>query len=331
MSRTNQAKGPTPENETPKVASRDEAPVIEAAWLYYHQGLNQNEIAERLRISRASVVNYLSEARSRGWVRLYLDSDVFQSHQYSAQLCEAYGLSEVLVVPDDAAFSDELPRVARAAADWLPRLLSPGDRLGVSWGETVYSMARQMVSSPVDDLRVLQLLGSRPAAMGFAAEDCTSILAQKLDGLCINFHAPLLLSSSKVRDILSAEPAVAAQLAELAECNKTVFACGICNENAHVVQAGLIDADSILEYKTQGAVGVVCGRLIDAQGRAVRSDVEDRMIGVSLEEMRGKEMALLVAAGAGREEASRAAILGGYVTHLATSTRIAKHLLDAAA
>ena len=330
MSRTNQAKGPKPEINPPKVASRDEAPVIEAAWLYYHQGLNQNEIADRLRISRASVVNYLSEARNRGWVRLYLDSDVFQGHQYSAKLCEAYGLSEVLVVPDDVASGGELARVARAAGDWLPRLLSPGDRLGVSWGETVYSMARQMVSSPVDDLRVLQLLGSRPAAMGFAAEDCTSILAQKLDGLCINFHAPLMTSTPQVREILSAEPAVAAQMAEVANCNKTVFACGICDEKAHVVQAGLIEADSIPKYQKQGAVGVICGRLIDAKGRAVRSDVEDRMIGVSLEEMRGKEMALLVAAGEGREEASRAAILGGYVTHLATSTRIAKHLLAAA-
>ncbi|NEU34530.1 transcriptional regulator, partial [bacterium LRH843] len=49
-----------------RVTLRDDAPYIEAAWLYYHDGLNQNEIAERMRISRASVVNYLNEARARG-------------------------------------------------------------------------------------------------------------------------------------------------------------------------------------------------------------------------------------------------------------------------
>ena len=54
------------------------------------------------------------------------------------------------------------------------------------------------------------------------------------------------------------------------------------------------------------------------------------MIGVSLDQMRGKDMALLVAAGPGRFASTRAAIMGGYVTHLATSGQIAQQLLDAA-
>ena len=37
--------------------------VVETAWLYYHDGLNQSEIANRLLVSRATVVNYLQEAR----------------------------------------------------------------------------------------------------------------------------------------------------------------------------------------------------------------------------------------------------------------------------
>ncbi|MEM1286677.1 MAG: sugar-binding domain-containing protein, partial [Pseudomonadota bacterium] len=65
-------------------------------------------------------------------------------------------------------------------------------------------------------------------------------------------------------------------------------------------------------------------------GQPVRATVEDRMIGVSLDQMQGKEIALLVAAGEGRAAPARAAIKGGYVTHLATSTRIAKELLEKA-
>ncbi|NBB92985.1 MAG: HTH domain-containing protein, partial [Gammaproteobacteria bacterium] len=43
-------------------AARQDETIIEAAWCYYHEGLNQNEIAQRLGVSRASVVNYLAEA-----------------------------------------------------------------------------------------------------------------------------------------------------------------------------------------------------------------------------------------------------------------------------
>lgn len=282
-----------------------------------------------MRISRASVVNYLGEARRRGWVRVFLDSDVFLEHRLSDALCKAYGLKEVLIVPDDLSEARaSVARIARAAADWLPRLLRPGDRLGVSWGKTVYHMAQEMIQSPISDLTVVQLLGSRPAALDFAAEACTTMVAQKLGGLSINLHVPLLLSSKKLRDMLCEEPVIAAQLAALASCNKTVLACGTCDVDAHIVQTGLVDAASLQGYIEKGATGVVCGRLIDETGQHIPAAMEDRMIGVSLDQMRGKEMALLVAAGEGRAGPARAAILGGYVTHLATSASIAEELLE---
>jgi DNA-binding transcriptional regulator LsrR (DeoR family) len=314
-----------------RVSSRDEAAIVEAAWLYYHDGLNQNAIAKRMRISRASVVNYLSHARMEGWVRLYLDSDVFGGHRLAEELCRAYGLEKALVVPGNSAdLSQMRRRVTRAAADWMPRLLEPGDRLGVSWGETVYQMVQQIAPQPMGDLTVVQLLGSRPAARGFAAEACTSLLAQRLSGELVNLHVPLLLSKRSVRDALIAEPEVAAQIEALSGCNKTVLACGTLDEDAHVVRTGILERESVAEFREKGAVGVICGRLIDSEGQPVVAPVEDRMIGVSLTQMRGKEMSLLVAAGEDRAIPARAAIKGGYVTHLATSETIATELLDLA-
>lgn len=311
---------------------RDDTPFVEAAWLYYHDGLNQNEIAERMRISRASVANYLNEGRARGWVRVHLDSDVFRGHRLAAELCAVYGLAEALVVPDDPVDPDgaatSVARVTRAAADWLPRLLEPGDRLGVSWGATVYQMAQQLPISPVPDLTVIQLLGSRPAALGFAAEACTSMLAQRLGGQCINLHVPLVLSSKALRDALSDEPVVHEQLEALASCNKTVLACGTCDADAHVVRSGILSVENIAHYRDKGAAGVICGRLIDSVGQPVVAEVEERMIGVTLDQMRGKDMALLVAAGPGRADPAKAAIKGGFVTHLATSARVAEQLLE---
>ena len=191
-------------------------------------------------------------------------------------------------------------------------------------------MAEHLPPSPVEDLTVVQLLGSRPAARGFAAEACTTMFAQKLGGLCVNLHVPLLLSSKSLRDTLCQEPVVAAQLAALASCNKTVLACGTCDADAHVVQSGLIEARVLADLTKRGATGVVCGRLIDMHGQPIPAPMEERMVGVPLEQMRGKEMAMLVAGGEGRAQPARAAILGGYVTHLAASASIAQTLLDTA-
>jgi deoxyribonucleoside regulator len=312
-----------------RAGSRLDDLIKEAAWLYYHDALNQSEIAERMQLSRASVVNYLSEARDRGWVKLYLDSDVFLGHRFAADLCKAYGLKEALIVadvPDDSDLSES--RVVRAAADWLPRLLEPGDRLGVSWGETIFRLAQIVPRQIIQDLTVVQLLGSRPAALGFAAETCTTILSQQLGAHCVNLHVPLLLSDKDLADRLRREPVVAQQLAAVANCNKTVLACGTCDADAHIVRTGLLGPGDLTRLRQRGATGVICGRLIDAEGRAVAADIEDRMIGVTLEQMRGKDMALLVASGKNRARSARAAILGGYATHLATSASIARSLLE---
>ncbi len=118
-----------------RARSQDDA-IIEVTWCYYQEGMNQNEIAERLGISRATVVNYLSEARKRDYVRISLDTDIFRDHDLARRLVDRFGLQDAIVVPTSPAGADQsLDRVTRVVADWLPGLLEPGDRLGVAWGE----------------------------------------------------------------------------------------------------------------------------------------------------------------------------------------------------
>ena len=92
----------------------------QAAWAYYHDGMKQSDIATLLKVSRASVVNYLAEARARGYVRVTMHPDVFVEHQLGTELADAYGLQHALVVPDGASAQSSLQRVSKAAADWYP-------------------------------------------------------------------------------------------------------------------------------------------------------------------------------------------------------------------
>ncbi|TDL79869.1 transcriptional regulator [Palleronia sediminis] len=326
MSPAGGVRGGRPTDAEGRGPRQDEA-IVEAAWCYYHEGLTQNEIAQRLGVSRASVVNYLAEARRRDYVRVSLDTEVFRGSSLARRLCAAYDLREALVVPQGDP-ERAAARVIRAAADWLPELLEPGDRLGVAWGETIYRLADAAPPVPIRDLTVVQLLGSRPAAPGFAAEACSANLARRFDALCVNLHVPLLLSDRELCARLKAEPVVAEQLRAVESCNKVVFAAGTCSDDSHIAHTGLMDADTLAGMRDAGAVGVICGRLIDAQGRPMPLENEDRIIGVTLAQMAAKPVGILVAAGAARTEATRAALIGGFATHVVTSSDIAERLLD---
>lgn len=300
-----------------------------AAWGYYHDGLKQSEIAAMLQVSRASVVNYLAEARARGYVRVTMHPDVFHEHQLGTELAAATGLARVLVVPDGADAHSSLRRVAKATADWLPGLLGAGDRLGVSWGQTVFEVAEAASRTPKPGLTVVQLVGSLATPLGFAAEICSANLARQFQAECINLHAPLLLSSVALAQQLVQEPAIARQLRAVGQCNKTLFAAGSCAEDSHVVASGVVDRAQLRQYLKRGATAVICGRFIDADGVAIPGEMDARMVGVTLPQMTGKEMGLLVASGPDRAEPALAAIRGGYATHLATCARTARDMLAA--
>ena len=302
--------------------------VIQVAWMYYHDGRNQQDIAVALGISRATVVNYLQEARERGLIRIELASTAFTTHRLALELCKRFGLTGAYVIPDEGANTEEaFLRVVRGSALWLPELLATGDRLGVAWGRTVYELAEVVEARPVDNLTVLQLVGSMATPYGFTAEACSTRLAQRLGARCMNLHAPAILSRASLAQDLRQEPIIREQLDLLKAVNKLLFSVGTATADSHIVLSGLATPQDLDWYVARGAVGVICGRFIDKDGQQLPGPMEERMIGIALNRLVGLEMGILVTPGLDKVAATQAAIRGGYVTHLVTGTSVAEALL----
>jgi len=310
-----------------------ESIVIEAAWMYYHDGLNQTEIAGQLGVSRATVVNYLQEAKTRGFIRISLSSSAFTTHRLAQDLREKFNLTAAYVVPEgNGSDEDTLLRVARGAGEWLPSLLEPGDRLGVAWGRTIFEVAEALehgqTGNVAGDITVTQLVGSMATPYGFTAEICSAHMAQRLGAKCINLHAPAVLSDPDLAARLRAEPIIRDQIEALSRCNKAIFAAGSCDHTSHVVSSGVASHADLDWYKAQGATGVLCGRFIDAKGRSIPGDLDARIIGVELDRLLNLDMGMLVSNGADKVAPMLAAIAGGFVTHVVTSSGTAADMLQ---
>lgn len=304
--------------------------LIEVAWLYYQDGLNQKEIADRLGLSRATVVNHLQEARARGLIRITLAAPAFEQHALAVRLCERFGLRAAYVLPDDRLAEEErFRRVVAGGAMWLPSLLAPGDRLGVAWGRTVHDLAAALEPHRIPDVTVLQLVGSMATPYGFTAEACSTLLAERLGARCVNLHAPAILSGSRLAGELRAEPILRAQLDQLLTVNKLLFSTGTALTDSHIVLSGLATPEDLERNVAKGAAGVICGRFVDVEGRAVPDAMEERMIGVPLDRLVGLEAGIMVTPGHDKVLPSLAAIRGGYVTHLVTGASVAEAMLAA--
>jgi len=305
--------------------------VMAAAWLYYHDGLNQSDVAEIIGVSRASVVNYLQDARDRGIVRVVLAPEQGAPIDLAFSLKVAFGLTSCLVIPDDGGRTDPAWRIGSAGGRVLAGSLVRGDIVGVAWGRTVLALSQTIPETrSVADVSVVQIVGSMLATYELSPELCTSNIAARIGARCVNLHAPALISSPVVREMLLREPAIVEQLALIGACTRLVFSVAGVEPGSTLLHTGLVKSSEMKAYAKRGAVGVVAGRFIDRDGVPVDGALDTRLIGITLAEIKRIPDRLCVAGGPDKTTVLRAALLGGYVTTLVTDERTARALMTTA-
>ena len=311
-------------------ANEKDAMLSNIALLYYGEGLTQSEIAKRFKVSRVTIVNMLRDCRERGVVEIRVDGKLLAGSSLSRQLKEKFGLADVYISSESAETTQadraaQLPQLARVAAMAMMDIVETGDRVGVAWGETIAAMASAMPRAMVENIEVCQLIGSQESDRVPASEFCAIEVANKLGATCHTLHAPGIVSSPELARAFAQEPAIKAQLARLSALDFTVASIGNVADSTHMVAAKIATAAELAAARAAGAVGIICCRYIDARGQEVTIAPSDRVIAASCADLTRPAKKLLVVLGEDRLEATRAAIQGGFVSHL-----VIDHTLGAA-
>src|SRR5664280_2070033 len=76
-------------------------PLLWVSWLYHHDELTQAQIADLLGVSRATVANYLRQAKANHYVKVSVRAELLGGVELATKIKEAFGLAECMVIPDD--------------------------------------------------------------------------------------------------------------------------------------------------------------------------------------------------------------------------------------
>jgi DNA-binding transcriptional regulator LsrR (DeoR family) len=313
------------ELSTPPEFSGD--PIIWAAWLYYEERMTQEEVAEQLGVSRASVVNFLQEARDRNIVTIAVASDHLQSVRIARTLSGRYGLSSCVVVPEDGGRMPNYERVGRAGGRLLAEILEPDDVLGVSWGRTVLSLSASLAEARMPGVTVVQIAGSAIGTAEFSPELCTSNIAYRIGARCVNLHAPGIVSKPEVKKLIMQEPSLVEQFKLIRTCTKVLFGVTGLDSASMALRSGYMTAEKMRPYVKGGAIAVMSGRFLNAEGRPVLGPLDEQMIGLTIPEIARIPQRICVAAGPEKIAAIKAMLRGGYATILVTDEPTAQALV----
>jgi DNA-binding transcriptional regulator LsrR (DeoR family) len=306
--------------------------MTKVARLYYERDLTQPAIAAQLDLSQATVSRLLKRAKQEQIVRISVSVPSGAYPALEEALQKAYGLKEAVVV-DSVEDDDQILRdIGAAAAFYLESTLIRGEIIGISsWSATILAMVNAMhpVSRPAD-IQLVQILGGvgNPTAAVYASH-LISRLASLVGGQAALLPAPGVAGSAGVKAIFLEDKFVQEALALFDKVTLALVGIGTVEPSGLLASSGNIFSPQELDMLRQaGAVGDICLRFFDSEGRPVATPLDARVIGMTLDQLRPVRRAVALAGGRRKITAIRAALLGGLVNVLVTDRFTAQQLID---
>ncbi|WP_262402177.1 sugar-binding transcriptional regulator [Actinomadura sp. CNU-125] len=305
--------------------------LVKVARMYHERGLRQPEIAERLNMSQARVSRLLKEAADRAVVRTVVVSPEGVHAELEDALIEEYGLRDAVVADAGGVGPEVIPALASATATYLDATLKGGDVIGISsWSATLLESVNVMPAKTNSVAReVVQIVGgSGSPEVQLHATRLTSRLAELTGARPVFAPSAALVHSRELRDLLSKEPDVAEVMQAWSRLTLALVGIGTLEPSPLLRRSGnAITSQDKRRLEELGAVGDVCTRYFDADGRPVNADFEDRIIGIDPERLRAVDRRIGVAGGASKIAAIRGAARGAWINVLITDADTAKSLL----
>jgi deoxyribonucleoside regulator len=302
---------------------------VRVAELYYEESKTQDEIGALLGVTRWKVGRLLAYARDEGIVRIEIVHPRARRLAVERELRERFGLQDAVVVPVPIVASELGGRVSQAAADFLAAMRPVPRVLGVSWGRTLSDVAEHLSMGWAVGVKVVQINGgvSLNRRPGTAANTAVMI-AHKASGQATLLPSPAILERIETKLAIESDRTVASVLGLAAEASAYLYSAGVADRSSVLVDSGYLTSADVDELVRKGAVGDVVGRYIDANGNIVDPGLNERTVGLGLDELRTAQTSIFVVAGEHKHDVARAVVTSGLCTVIVTDEATAQSLLE---
>ncbi|HEY8678495.1 MAG TPA: sugar-binding domain-containing protein [Candidatus Dormibacteraeota bacterium] len=299
---------------------------------YYVAGRNQQEIADELKVSRSYVSRLLDRARTTGIVKITIDHPVRSEPGLESELKDRYGLKHCVVVrePTSRDPASATAVAGRAAAAYLLDTIRPEDTLALSWGTAVQALVKAAQRGRARAEHVVQIFGGLSVTVAdISSPDLVRRMAWVLDAGFEFLHAPWIVASPQLAESLRTQPDVAAALRRAAGANIAVVGIGAIREGSSslLFNETYLKRSELGEFQGAGAVGDICARSFDVQGRPCRLSFNRRVVGLDLTSIRRIPLVIGVATGVRKAAAIRGALEGKLINALITDEAAALAVL----
>jgi DNA-binding transcriptional regulator LsrR (DeoR family) len=306
--------------------------LVKVSKMYYEEGLAQDDIILRLNLSRSKISRLLQQARDEGIVQITVMTPRNLFSELENKLEKTFGLHEAIVVEthSDDPYENIIHEIGVAAAGYLERSIEATTILGISWGSTLHSMVAALHSKRLPKTKVVQIIGGlgQPEAEVHATDLCHR-LARSLGGRLTLLPVPGIVATQQARNVLLSDLHVQQATEMFNHLDIAFVGIGAPNPDSVLIRDGSILSSAELDCLLRnGAVGDIALRFFDAQGRPVPSEIDQRVIGITFEQLKRTPRVVGIAGGPEKLQAILGVLCGKLINVLITDSKTAEKLLD---
>jgi DNA-binding transcriptional regulator LsrR (DeoR family) len=299
--------------------------------MYYEEGCTQQQIANRLGISRVRVSRALQQARDTGVVEINIKyAGLFVEQE--KRLHQLYpGARFIIADALDGSGPQVRDAVASTAAEYLSHVVRAEQRIAVGWGETLRLLASKLTE--VAPAEFVPLIGGQGnAALDVHATLIAHAMAQASGGLALPILAPAVAQSAEQHFQILQDPIIQTSLAAARSADYAIYSVQApLSPQATIGRTGYFTADDMAILQRDDVrcdLTSIC--YLNSAAQPVADELSQRAVAINRDELRAIPRKIVVAGGLNKSEALDIAIRAGYADVVITDDQVADALIAAA-
>jgi DNA-binding transcriptional regulator LsrR (DeoR family) len=297
---------------------------------YYIDNVTQQEIADKLNISRIKVIRYINYAKENGLIEVKLNIPLKDTFELESRVEAAYNLRECRIVHSFSNENEIYKYAGIELADLLKRLLKKDMYVGVSWSQSFRNVIEYTNPVKKMPLNVVPIIGGLELDGTITNSNTIAhIFTEKAGGVNYTINIPAVFDSMEAKDIIENEWHTK-KIKELADKIELVITgVGDMSISGTIFKSGYFKLAERNYLDSLKIAAIINLNFIDAKGEEVKTDIDKRIIKIfTLERFKKLDNVIGIAFGENKVNPIKAALNGKILKYLITDEDTAKKLLE---
>ena len=257
----------------------------------------------------------------------YLQKEI--DKELEKQIMNKFNINEAIVIECLNNSEEEvITEIGIAAANYFSNIIDKVKNVGISWGQSLSSMIEQLNTKNSSVVNIM--IG----ATGYENKNydgplLAQYLSKKLNSQCLMIHAPLVVGNKEIAKSLMNDNTIKNILKKISNLDIAFVGIGCVElKNNSLYKTGYISEEELNKIKNEGAIGDICAHYYDINGKELDIDINNRVIGAKLSDLKKIKNVVGVASGLVKSKAVYSALIGKYLNTIIIDSELAKSLLN---